>query len=94
MYPLVLIFGAGLWFEDKKYKRYSFPLILIGVLISAYHNLIYFGLVSTALTPCTEGVSCSSKQLELFGLITIPLMSFLGFLALAVLTLFDRERKE
>jgi len=90
LYPLVLIFGTALWFNDSGYKRYAMPLIVSGSLIALYHNLIYYGFISEALSPCTEGASCSSRQLELFGFITIPLLSFLGFAALAFITLMDR----
>lgn len=94
IYPLVLIFGAALWSEDKYYHRYVFPLIGCGLGLALYHNLIYYGMISEALTPCTQGVSCSSKQLELFGFVTIPLMSFGGFLLLALLTWMDFAKRK
>lgn len=92
LYPLVFIFGTALWFNDSNYKRYAMPLIVAGLMIALYHNLIYYGFISEALTPCTEGVSCSSRQLELFGFITIPILSFFGFASLAILTTIDRSK--
>ncbi len=79
LYPLVFIFGVALFTEDSGYRKYAFPLALIGFLISIYHNLLYFGFITEALAPCTQGVSCSSKQLQLFGFVTIPLLSLLMF---------------
>lgn len=91
LYPLVFIFGAALWTNDRGYKKYALPLALVGLAIAIYHNLLYFGVITEALAPCTQGVSCSSKQLELFGFITIPLLSFLGFLFICVITAFDKN---
>jgi disulfide bond formation protein DsbB len=87
---LVLIYGTALWFGDSKYRLYSLPLIAMGSLIAVYHNLIYYGFISEALSPCTEGISCSSRQLELYGFITIPLLSLFGFATLAFLTAIDK----
>lgn len=92
LYPLVFIFGTALWFNDSSYKRYAAPLIAVGLFIALYHNLLYYGFISEALTPCTEGVPCNSKQLELFGFVTIPLLSFLGFASLAFLTRMDEVK--
>ena len=92
LYPLVLIFGTALWSEDANYKRYALPLAVVGGLIAAYHNLIYYGFISEALTPCTEGISCSSKQLELFGFVTIPLLSLIGFLMICSLMTINLKK--
>ena len=97
LFPLVVIFGAAIWTQDSSYRKYAFPIAIIGTLISIYHNLIYYGLISEALTPCTQGVSCSSKQLELFGFITIPLLSMLSFfivVALIAIDIIKHERQE
>lgn len=89
LYPLVFIFGSSLWYEDRAYKKYAAPLIFVGFLIAAYHNLVYYGVISEELLPCTQGVSCSSRQLELFGFVTIPLLSLVGFIVLGVLVVMD-----
>ncbi len=94
LYPLVLIFGTALWFNDSNYRRYATPLVAVGLAIAFYHNLLYYGFIAEALTPCTEGVPCNSKQLELFGFITIPLLSFFGFATLAFLTTMDRDKRK
>ncbi len=85
LYPLVLILGAALWSDDRNESRYTLPLILLGLAIASYHNLLYYGVIPESISPCTEGVSCTKKQLELFGFLTIPLMSLLTFVALSML---------
>lgn len=85
LYPLVVIFGVALWQEDPTHRRYSVPLIVIGFVLAAYHNLLYYGVVSDSITPCSQGVSCTTKQLDLFGFVSIPLMSLVSFVVLFVL---------
>lgn len=92
-YPLVAIYGSALWTEDRNYRRYSWPLIAIGAANAVYHNLLYYGWIPQELTPCTGELSCSSRQLEAFGFITIPLLSLVGFLTLGLLEL-RKERHE
>ena len=45
MYPLVIIIGIGIITRDgSRMKNYALPLCLIGLAISIYHNLLYYGL--------------------------------------------------
>lgn len=92
LYPLILIFGVAVWTDDAGYRKYAFPVAVVGLLIAVYHNLLYYGLIAEALAPCTQGASCSSKQLELFGFITIPLLSMVGFLVIVALLVLDAKK--
>jgi disulfide bond formation protein DsbB len=92
LYPLVFIYGAAIWTGDTGYRKYSVPLIAAGLCLSVYHNLLYYDFVSTPLIPCTKEVSCSAKQLELFGFITIPLMSLLSFVTLLIFDLIQLKK--
>jgi disulfide bond formation protein DsbB len=91
LYPLVFIFAAALWRGDRNYRIYALPLTFAGLAIAIYHNLLYFGFISEALAPCTKELSCSSRQLELFGFVTIPLMSLAGFFVIALLIFIDKK---
>lgn len=85
MYPLALIIPVGTLRRDKGLPSYVLPLTVLGLLIALYHNLLYFGVISESLAPCTAGVPCTQRQLELLGFITIPLLSFSSFLVITVL---------
>lgn len=87
MYPLVIVFGSAIWTGDRGYWKSSLPLTLIGFVIASYHLLLYYGWIPDSITPCSQGVSCTTKQIEIFGFLTIPLMSWLSFLVLTVLGL-------
>lgn len=85
MYPLVVILGSALWNDESRFYRAALPLSTIGLLIAAYHNLLYYGIIPDSVTPCSQGVSCTSKQVEIFGFLTIPLMSLISFVLLTSL---------
>ena len=95
MFPLPVRYGVALWTDAKDYLKYCFPLILIGLSIAVYHNLLYYGVIPESITPCTQGVSCTARQVELLGFLTIPLMSLLSFGALGAIALADlRARRK
>ncbi len=90
VYPLVLIVGAGIVMRDGRMKYYALPLCLAGLAVAAYHNLLYYGVIPETLTPCSEGASCTERQIEWFGFVTIPLMGLASFVAVALCLLLYR----
>lgn len=94
MYPLVLIIGGGILTQDNRLRFYALPLCVAGLLISIYHNLLYYGILPESILPCTAGVSCTSRQIEWLGFITIPLMALAAFVGLALCLLFHKIEKE
>jgi disulfide bond formation protein DsbB len=68
-YPLVLIIGTGIILRDSRMKFYALPLCLAGLAVSIYHNLLYYGFIPEAITPCTEGGPCNAVQIEWLGLL-------------------------
>ena len=88
MYPLVFIIGIGLLRKDKSVPVYILPLSLIGLAIAIYHVLLYYGIIPESLAPCSLGVSCTTKQIEWFGFVTIPLLSLLAFLKISLLSAY------
>lgn len=93
MYPLLFIIGTGIILRDARLKIYALPICLIGLAISGYHNLLYYGIIPESITPCTEGISCTSRQIEWFGFITIPLMGLIAFIATAVCLIFYKTKE-
>jgi disulfide bond formation protein DsbB len=93
MYPLVLIIGIGIISRDNRMKSYALPICLIGLAISIYHNLLYYGILPESIAPCTEGISCTSRQIEWLGFITIPLLALAAFVSLAVCLLFYKSKE-
>ena len=94
IYPLVLIIGTGIILRDRRMKIYALPLCLVGLAVSIYHNLLYYGFIPESITPCTEGVPCNAVQIEWLGFITIPLMGLAAFVSMALCLLAYRSKEK
>jgi disulfide bond formation protein DsbB len=92
MFPLVLIFLVGLFPFDKSIIKYALPLALLGWGFAFYHYLLYSGFIPKSLEPCTQGVSCSETYLDLFGFLTIPMLSMISFSAIVALLFILKRR--
>jgi disulfide bond formation protein DsbB len=93
LFPLVLILAAGLFPFDKRVVKYALPLATAGWLTAAYHTLLYSGIIPESMQPCTQGVSCTEEYINLFGFITIPMLSLLSSSAIIALLLTIRQRR-
>jgi disulfide bond formation protein DsbB len=82
LFPLVVVLARALFPLDRGVVKYALPLAALGWLIAAYHNLVYAGVVPESLQPCVQGVSCSERNLELFGVLSIPALALMAFTAL------------
>lgn len=91
MYPLVVILAVGIWKKDKNLPFFVLPLSIGGVIVAAYHNLLYYGIIPQSIAPCTLGISCTTKQIEWFGFVTIPLLSLLAFISITFLMLLYKK---
>jgi len=92
MYPLVVILLVGMFPLDKRVVNYSLPIAVIGWLFAIYHYLLYSGYITENLQPCDEGASCADIDLELFGFVTIPMLSILSYTAIIALLVVFRNR--
>jgi len=92
MFPLVLVLFAGLFPFDGRVVRYALPLAGAGWLVAGYHVLLYVGILPESAAPCTQGVSCSQPTWELFGVFSIPVLSWLVFTAVTALLVLLRRR--
>jgi disulfide bond formation protein DsbB len=79
LYPIVVILGVGMIRKDKTSIFYAYPLAVIGFVIAAYHNLLYYNILPEAAAPCISGISCTTRLIQWFGFLTIPLLSFISF---------------
>lgn len=91
MYPMPFIFGAALAQKHYDVFWYVFPMVVIGIVIAAYHYIIQMS--AFAANSCSaDMVACTTKQVEYFGFVTIPLGSLLMFVALAIILLVLRKQ--
>lgn len=84
MYPLVVVLGFAIYKRSRDIVLPAFVFAAVGWVISVYHNLLYYEILPESAAPCLAGVSCTTKFIEWFGFLTIPLLSFLGFTAILI----------
>lgn len=92
MFPLVAVTGVAALRSDSAAWLYALPLAVIGWLVAGFHNLLYFGIVPTAIKPCGDGPSCSGEGMTLFGTLPLPLLSLAAFSIIIALLLVVRRR--
>ena len=72
MFPLAIILGLGLWWNDHGVGRYGIALALGGAAVAVWHLGLYAGLVPEQIQPCTAtGPSCTDVVLR--GISTDPI---------------------
>ena len=91
MYPLGLILGIGMYRKDPYVRSYAFPCIY---LLIAVYQIIVQVFPTSEMKKCSVGVSCTEHFLNLFGFISIPMLSFIGFLAIIILLYIKPEREK
>lgn len=89
MFPLAVVLGLGLWWQDRRVGRYGVALGLGGAAIALWHTGLYVGLVPEPIQPCTAtGPSCTDDNQLILG-IPIPFLSLIAFVLVAGLSAFS-----
>ena len=92
LFPLVIVLAFGLFPFDKNVIKFALPLAIAGWLTALYHNLLYSGIIPESIQPCSRGVSCTEKYIDLFGFLTIPMLSLLSFTTIIIMLFILRRR--
>lgn len=86
MFPLAIVLGFGLWWQDPRVGRYGVVLGLGGGAVALGHLRLYTGIIPEPIQPCTAaGPSCTDSNQLVLG-IPIPLLSLLAFALVAGLS--------
>ena len=89
MFPLAIILGLGLWWQDNRVGRYGVALALGGAAIALWHLGLYPGVLPEPIKPCTAtGPSCTDDNQVFLGL-PIPLLSLIAFALVAALSILS-----
>ena len=92
LYPLVVLLPIGVLRRDPNLTVYTLPLVAIGLLLATYHTLLYYGVIAEDLAPCTQGVPCTTRQIEWFGFVGIPLLGLGAFVSIAAALLLHHKK--
>jgi disulfide bond formation protein DsbB len=91
LYPLVIIFAAAIIKDIGNLEYIVLPMTGIGMLVALYHNLLQYHIISEKLAPCSVGASCITLYHFWFNFLTLPLLSFITFTAIAILMIIYRK---
>ncbi len=79
MFPLAIVLGLGLWWQDAQAGRYGIVLSLGGGAIALWHLGLFTGVILEPIQPCTAtGPSCTDDSQVVIG-VPIPLLSMIAF---------------
>lgn len=92
MFPLAIVLGIASMRHDTAIWRYALPLAVGGALVAGFHSLLYLGVIPERITPCSQGLSCTSADMTILGGLPLPLLALATFVAIAALLLVTRSR--
>lgn len=96
MYPLVLIFGISIIFNNKKLVSSALVLSVPGIFVSAIHFTI---IKTSTLIGCGFAFPCTTvSRIQIFGLVLrpvyLPMLSFLSFVFITSIILHSSKNRE
>lgn len=95
MYPLAIVLLVGALRKDVRAAvQYAFLLPIIGAGFSLYHLYIEANPEKESAGCKVGGGGCSTKWIDEFGYITIPMLALTAFAAVGVLLAFVWSRRE
>jgi disulfide bond formation protein DsbB len=93
MFPLAVVGIVAAWRNDRNAWPYMVALSSVGMLITGYHHLYQMGIVSGTACKALEGAGdCAQRFVFEFGFVTLPLMGFVMFSAIALLAWIGRTK--
>jgi disulfide bond formation protein DsbB len=92
MFPLAVILYPGVAPFDGHSIRHAMPLAAIGWLIAAYHCLLFWGVIAEDFVQCGSGPSCKDVDVQVAGVLPIPLLSLGAFTLIIALLLLAKKK--
>ncbi len=94
MYPLVVVLLAGALRRDARGAfLYAIALPVLGAAVSGYHLYIEAHPEAESVG-CKIGAPCSTKWIEEFGYVTIPMLAITAFAAIFALLCLAWSRRD
>lgn len=84
LYPLMIILGIACFRDDNKIALYTLPLTILGIVFSGYQYLEQMIPGFAPIDVCGSGPSCRHIDWIWGGFITLPLISFGGFILISL----------
>ena len=78
MYPLAMILLVGALLKDRRAVLYAAVFPIVGACISIYHIYIEVNPEKESAS-CKAGIPCSTRWIDEFGYVTIPVLTLTAF---------------
>lgn len=94
IYPLTIILGMALYRDERTINIYAIPLAVIAAFFALYQYLIQLIPGFNPIHFCVANSpqeSCVHIYWQLFGFITLPLLSFISCLIITLLLIVSQE---
>jgi disulfide bond formation protein DsbB len=91
IYPQVILLGIA-WLKKEQYiLDYSLVMIFVGIIISLYHNYIYYTAQPNGF--CSIVAPCTQQYIVGLGYVTIPLLALTSLFFMGVLLIGKKIMK-
>ena len=84
MYPLAVIMGFALITRVSVMAWLVLGAAVVGQAVAAYHVLLQKTSWFSSATTCGTGPSCAIPYIDWFGIVTIPMLSLMAFMLIAI----------
>lgn len=84
MYPLAVIIGFALITRVSVNAWLVLAAAVVGQAVAAYHVLLQKTSWFSSATTCGTGPSCAIPYIDWFGIVTIPMLSLMAFMLIAI----------
>ena len=84
MYPLAVITGFALITRVSVIAWLVLGAAVVGQAVAAYHVLLQKTSWFSSATTCGTGPSCAIPYIDWFGIVTIPMLSLMAFMLIAI----------
>lgn len=91
MYPLSIVLLVGAILRDRRVFWYAIAMPVIGAAISIYHIYIEYHPEAESQGCRLQGAPCSTRWIDEFGYITIPVLALSAFALIALLLVASRR---
>lgn len=91
LFPLALWLGIAAYRDDKTMATYAIPLALFGLVVALYQSISQKFPILEKEHLCGYKDDCGAAIFSLFGVITLPILSLIGFVVITILLFMARK---
>lgn len=94
LFPLVVLLGIAAYRDDRAIVLYALPFSFIGLFFALYQVIEPYVPFLQSEALCGRRGDCQDPVFLLFGVLSLPILSGLGFLAISFFLILARNSSE